>query len=428
MSVFTNRIVALIIFLITIIGIIYIIKTTKKEKNILHTHTKKLNIILIILSFILFISSLIINLINIDEYSIKNIIDTIFNSISIGLIPLPITTSIIYYIFDCSKNEYYHIKTIISNEDIPKSLYNKLRKAHINLIIVSEKNPSLEIKELKKEQLNKNIIKTKSFFINSKDYNNILDLFSNKDEVIYSTNVSSTYKEIIDSRGNEDNYIRTIKYLISSYLPLILSVLLFWFTSFPFTSNLLLIVTIKVYTLITSLFVYKNMPFDTDIKLRYPKPSKVFIPSQELLLNVIQSFLVFFILTIPYMYILTLGGSEKFVTTIYLITFIYANIFLTYVNYSESSMLKNIFVSLKNIKLDIMVLVSIAFTIIINYIHIFNTTNIGIRNYFGCVLFAFIGTIIFDITKFARFITIRGDKKHETKNHKKHRRSKLNNS
>jgi hypothetical protein len=86
-------------------------------------------------------------------------------------------------------------------------------------------------------------------------------------------------------------------------------------------------------------------------------------------------------------------------------------------------MIKNIIKSFKNIRMIIYLLIIIFITIIINFVTILGTDNIGIQNYFVCIIFGLIPLLILEIIKLARFTTMKGKKKNVPKNNKRHKKS-----
>ena len=174
--------------------------------------------------------------------------------------------------------------------------------------------------------------------------------------------------------------------------------------------------------------IYKKMPYDEDIRERKVKNKNVVLGKQELLFTIIESFYISFVITLPYMYIMSQGGTQQFANTTYYLIFIYSELFIIYSNISESFILINIFKSFKNIYLILYSIFNILIILLLNFTTIFNTRNIYLHNNISCILFSLIPIVFIEITKLARYFTLKGKKKNENKNNKKQRRSKSNNS
>lgn len=409
-----NIILSLIIIIILFIYSIY---TSKKYKRIIQTELyKKINKIkkiLYILSILLFIIFLIINLSILgtnppEEETIK----CFLKALSIAVIALPISLDTLYLVSFNDEENYSHIKTIIT-DIYDKELINKYNKANINVILLSDKKTDLKTiseKKFTKSDLKETIqIKTD----NNKILDKQIDKYTTKKEF---KSLDTLYNKIINSRGVHDNYLRTIKYLIATYLPIILSYLFLIFMQFPVTYNILLIALLKLYTTLISRIVYKHLPYDKDIPNRQVKPTNVLIPSQELFLLLIDCFIIFFTLTLPYMYVLAKDTGILFANTIYFVLFAITNTLLTYYYLNDSSFIFNIIKNITKVRIHIFTIISIIFIIFINFNNYFLTRNIGIKNILGCLIISVTGILILELTKLARFISTKGRKNNETKN------------
>ena len=399
-------IIALIILFLIILLKIYQIKKNKDcYKKELYHQAKKFNLFLYCLSLLIFTICLIVNTHNAESNSSLNII---LNSLAIAFITMPLSINTLYLTSFKDEEKYSHIKTIVTDQ-YNSNLIKKFNRAGINVIILTPKKLKTKIKVISESEVDKKLLK-KNIIINTSNKDLLNDL--NKDFTYYEfTDLTNAYDKIYQARGLADNYIRTIKYNITTYLPLLLCYIIFNIAGFPTYSNLLLILILKVFTIIINETIYKTMPFDSDIATRKPKPTSIFIGSQEIFITIIESFCIAFTLSLPYMFTLAQGVSLNFANTIYLISFIYINLFMTYSLYSEHNILYNIFKSLKNIKIDLYVLVSIIITIGINYFTYFTTRNIGLKNYCSSVLVSIVPILIFELTKFARFTTTRKKEK-----------------
>lgn len=343
--------------------------------NELSLKYKKYQKIIFIVSLVLFAISLIITKFNL-------------NSLSILIITIPIFQNKIYE--KCFNNEEHieYIKTIITNKKYKKNEIKLLSKAGVK-VIESEKEDKIK-KEL-------------TYY----DFDNKINAID----------------EIYESRGKHDNFIRTLKFNMLINIILVIPFIFFNIIGFPFMYQISLAILIKVIMILLSIFVYPYLPYDTDIMTRKPKPQNIFIGKEELYLVAIQSILIIFTLTIPYMFLLANGATYELVNTIFLIGFVYSILFLTIVNLSEKIFFINMIKILKNIRLIVLLISTILLSLFFYYIPTFNTKQISLQNYISIIIFVLLGVVLFDITKFARFTTVKGSKKYERKNNKKHRRS-----
>lgn len=422
----TNILISITIIVLIIITNIYITRTKKNIlKQTLYNKIHKIKIFLYILSLIIFIILLIINLIPLGNTpSTKEIIKSIMKSLPISLLLLPLSLDTLYQKFFTDEEKYSHVKTIVTkiyNEDIIK----KLNDADINVILLSEEKTKLN--KIKEDKITSNILK-ETIQINTSNLK-LIDKKINKENSIKEfKNIKNLYSKIETSRSIHDNYIRTVKYLTYTYLPLIISYIILTILSFPIEYNLLLISLLKAYTTIKTAYLYKHLPYDLDIMSRKVKPSNIIIGNQEMIFLLMESFVISFAITTPYMYVLANGGSINVANTLLIEIFIIINTFLPYYQINDYSFIKNIFKYLNIIKIHIFTLISIIIIIIFNYTKYFSTTNIKIQNNIACLIFSVIIILLLEITKLARFQTKRGSKKNEIKNNKKSRRSKSNNS
>ena len=423
-----NIIISIILFCIIIIFNVYQKKRVKNiYKDTLYNKISNLKKILYIFSIITFIIVLILNIViygNITDT--KTTISYIVNALSICILTSPITISNLYICYFKDEERISHIKTIVTN-NINSNLLKKFKKADINIIYLSSKENDFKLKTIEEKDIQKSLL-TKNIQIKT-DNLNIIDNLINKENTIKEyKNTTELYNKIYNARGTHDNFIRGLKYTIRTYLAIIISYILLLIMGFPFTYNLLLAIILKIFTIITTNIIYKKMPYDKDIMERKVKDKNVVLGKQELLFTIIESFYISFVITLPYMYIMSQGGTQEFANTTYYLIFIYSELFIIYSNISESFILINIFKSFKNIYLILYSIFNILIILLLNFTTIFNTRNIYLHNNISCILFSLIPIVFIEITKLARYFTLKGKKKNENKNNKKQRRSKSNNS
>ena len=132
-----------------------------------------------------------------------------------------------------------------------------------------------------------------------------------------------------------------------------------------------------------------------------------------------ECFIITFALTIPYMYFLANGVSISIAFTILIVTFIIINSLLPYYQLNDSSFIKNIFKNIKNMRLNISLLISICMIFIVNFTKLFKTANIQLQNNMACLVISIFTILILELPKIARFSAKRGRRKNEIKNNKK---------
>ena len=404
-----NLIIASLLLIIIIIFKIIIIHKHKVNKNkTLYQYTKRLIIASIIISIVVFASSLLINISN-STTSLDDTITSLINAFSISLITFPISLITLYHTSFQDEEQISHIKTIITN-NFDSTLIRKFNKAGINVIIFSTNNYPSKIKTIEVEEIEPKLLH-KNIQIKTDDYHLIENTIDKKNTIYVLDNLKDFYLKLKKSRGTEDNYIRGIKYLIITYFPLILSYYFLSILNFPITYNLLTIIILKIYTIINSEYLLKNLPYDTDIMTRKPKPTNIFIGKQETIFLILESFCILFILNIPYMLAIVENGPEDFANSLFYTLFIMINILYTISIISDSNIIKNMFKSLKSISLIIYFILSIGLICLINFTNFLDTTSIGWHNCISCILFSLIAISINELIKLARFTTTKGRKK-----------------
>lgn len=424
----TNLIIsAILLVLIIILNIYQKRKAVEIYKDTLYQKSNKLKKTLYLLSCLTFIVVLIINLIVLgNDPSIKTTITYLVNSLSMLILISPLTLSNLYINYFKNEEKISHTKTIITNK-IDDKLLKKFKKADINIILLSQEKQNLKLKVIEEIQIKKSLL-TKNIHINT-DNLNILDKLINKENTIKEfKNIKKLYNDIYNARGTHDNYIRNIKYIIRTYLSLIISYIFLLIMGFPVVYNILLVIILKIFTILTSTLVYKKLPYDKDIMERKVKNKKILLGKQETFLTIIESFCVSFAITLPYMFVLSQGSSQELANTLYYIVFIYIELFLTFSNISDSFIIVNVFQSIKNIRLIFYTIISILLVLFFNYTSIFNTRNIYLQNNLSSILFSLVPVIFIELTKLSRYLSMKGKKKNELKNNKKQRRSQSNNT
>ena len=418
-----TNLLAIILSLVVLLILIYIKDTQARigstEYGPLYFKLRRFNRTLSIISIILFIIAAFVDYkSNYFDHSWMSATRIMIDALSVAIITLPISLSNLYNSSIKEKERIAYTKYIVTNRYDLKKIY-KFNKAGINVIILAEeafdtKIKTVKEKDFKKSMLNNNlvVITDNKKFLKNIDY----ALFEYRD-------LNKAYDKIRTARGTVDNLIRTVKYNTLSYLPIFLVYVNLVITNFPILYNILAIMCMKLITTIGSEYVYKKMPYDSDLMERLPYEEGKYISVQEKFFILFTSVCAMFCYTLPYQYIAFEGGTNELSLTIFFCTFIFNNIFITYCLYSESAIIKNIFKSLKYWRLVVFIISLIVFSILINFIHVIGTKNIGLHNYCSCITFGLAPILILEAIKLARFLTVKRRDKNESKNNKKSKRS-----
>ena len=282
------------------------------------------------------------------------------------------------------------------------------------MIYLTKEKGVLSLEDAIKTSLSKNIISIKEDD-SKKIERRIKDTY-------YNDSIIESYHLIEQSRGVHDNYIRTLKFIFVIYLSLFFTTISFFAQGFPIYSNLFNMMVLKLITYLLAEYVYKYLPFDTDIMTREPKEKNRIMSFQEWMIIVLEAFCICFTLSIPYMFILANDGSLALTYTILVITLIYTMIWYTYAAISEKAVIKNIIHSFK-LKSILLTLGAILLSIILLFLPRAGFTNIGLKNYLVSILISLIPILFIEITKLARYTSRKGKKKYGNKNNKKSKRS-----
>ena len=418
-----TNLISIILSLVILLVLIYIKdiqgrKHRTKEFGPLYFRLRKISRLLLIISILLFFLACFIDVkTNYYDRSWLSFITIVINALSVALITLPISISNLYSNSLKERERISYTKYVVTSIYDLKSIY-KLNKAGINVIILTEDDIKSRIKTVEEKDFNRRLLNS-NLIIKTSNKNFLKDL-----ENAYHENrsLNKAYEKIRTSRGTIDNIVRTIKYNYLIYLPILLLYLDLILTGFPVLYNILVIMFIKLITTIASEYVYSKMPYDSDLMERRSFSINRYIGKQEILFIIFTSVCALFCFSLPYQHIIYESGTNELALTIFLSSLLFYNIFITYCLYSEHSLIKNFIHSIKNLRVLIFACCLFIITILINFIHILGTKNVGFQNYFITIIFGLIPVLIIEIVKFARFITVKRVK-NENKNYKKHQRS-----
>ncbi|HAB65788.1 MAG TPA: hypothetical protein DCE23_00325 [Firmicutes bacterium] len=418
----TELIISLIIIMITLITKAIVIKkrnlkeyAVDESNNTINKCEKKISLFLSILSLIIFISVLIY-----DKTSLnKSLIDSIVGALTIALIVYPINFKSLHkVIFFNELDEKNTIKTIVSSTEKSKYFLDCIIRTGLNVILIknTEKN-SLGLKKLKKSEINKETIKENFHYRSSNIH--ALDEYLDPETTYYETeHLDYIYEDVYCSRKYYASYILSVKHLISTYLPLILSYIILNIIGFNFKCSLLLVALLKVVSFIIIAHIYDKLTLRIkDVENRNPKSHDLYINSQELIFSIIQGLINFFMITIPYIVILSMSGDSNLAICLYTTVFIFSIIFST-ISYDDEDFFIRFLIDKitgkRRIEIDFSTLLFfillIISSLIFNIIVTSSLNNIGLKNYITCICFGF-STILFnELIKLARYFTEKGRK------------------
>ena len=419
-----TNLLSIIFSLIVLLLIIFIKDMASRHSKNVHHRTlyyklTNFNRLLIVISIIIFIIVTTIDY-NINNYerSWLSFITIVLNGLAISILALPLSVSNIYNTTFEDEERLLDTKYIVT-KIYDKKMIQKFNRAGIKVIIISKEKIDSKIKvvsekNLKKQTINSNlIIQTDNEKVVKKIPNALYEF----------DDLKKCYKVLEAARSKADNISRIMKYNTLTYVPLILLYFVLVIAGYPVIYSILITLLIKLLTIMTTEYVYKKMPHDSDLMNRMPIENGKIVGYQEKLFVFFTCIASVFCYTLPYQYIVYSGGTINLAITILLTTLIFNNIFTTYHLYSESSIANNIIKSFKNINILVYVIALIVVSILINYVTFLGTKNIGLQNYIVCVVLGLIPLLILEIVKFARFMTPKGKKKHAIKNNKRNKKS-----
>lgn len=391
----------IILLVILLIKLIILDNHEKGKENKISKTENTISIILTIISIIVFFISLYCN------RTTGELLEVIIKSLPIPLIILPVNFSFLYRIPYYSYNmEKCNTKTVVTNLDNNKEYVEELNNSGVNVILINNnKNNSYGFKTLKLEEINSSSIKT-SFHYRSKDIYALDDYLDSETTIYEQDSIMNAFESIIDGRIFYEQYVEMIKYIISMNLPLLLSYTVLTIIGFPFSCNLVLIALLKLLTFVTNTLLISTKQVDaTEAAKRHPKDKNLYIPSQELIFGIIQGLVNFFVMTIPYMLVISENGNTELAFRLYLHVYLFANLF------EAISLSSNYFIVVTQFKEVIpmkyryipAIVITIFITLILNYLNIFTTINIGVKNYISCACFGLATIFLNELIKFARY-------------------------
>lgn len=419
-----------ILMLFIIINLIFTF--TSSDKNEFFLPKEKQNIKLnFIIAFFLSLISTIIFFTNLNNNTIQNLLNSLIYFLSNFLILFPYEISKKYRKKTLLNNDNYYqlacTKTIIlldEQTDITLKKYLKIfHRAGINIII----NNKIKLST----NLSKYFIKTSMKDLNNKNVNSNLQItdaidlpkierISKNNEIICCqkfSDLKNVLKKIHISRNIFNDLKRTIIYRNIFSISIVISNILMPLLGFPicFSSKQLVLISFILYLFVEFFFLY--LPHDKKIMNKIPILKKDSIYNKE---NKIFSFMqilnIVFAVTISYMASLVNELSYEMSVSILITTYLFTIFFITFQNISDNATIFNILLNLKNkVALSFIVIIFLL-TIFISKIPYLSLKNINPNNYIRCIILALVFVLWFDITKLARFTTVRKKDKDDKNN------------
>ncbi len=384
-------IIVFLILLIIVCEFIFLKGSVNCKNSKLYLKTRKLFVAFSIIALIIGCGITVCNIL-IDK---SKILDGLF--LMIFLLPLEIwnlKNDKIFLIENLSYTKY-----VVLNKVISKKRVDEYNKAHIRVIMLSNENVKYKIDNYNKSDINNTIFKKNALIRDA----NISDIKKYIRDYITDDN----YNEILEARGMYDNYLKRINFYILCYLPFILCNILFIILGYPFTYNYIILLLFKICNILISKYVYGRMNYDTDIMNRSIRDRGKIFYFQELMIVLMQSFFIFFGLSIVYIYFMTSLYDVNVSNSVFIICYIYMLMWITFVNMSEKIMVINVIKSYNRLFVWIYIVLIIIINILICNVKYFDIYNIGLRACLGCVGFSLLFVIISDVFKLARYTTIK---------------------
>lgn len=406
-----NLIISIVLLVVIIFYKTFEFKKNKGKKN------KKLLWSYLISIFAFFIS-LFIN-IWIDGNATDKTLEYLMHAFSFLILMWPFSYSGLEYTRSKVNKKLAYVKTIVTNV-YDKKYIDCFKKASISVIVLSEEDRKYSLPVYQEDEKEKYLKKLdKSFVIKTSNKKILKKELDQETTCFWFDDLDKLYKDIYASRGEVDTFVRTIKYLIITYIPIFLSYLFLSMIQFPWNYNLMLVVLLKIITLLSSRVIYSKIDYDVDLMERGYFLEGKYFSKQEKMFLFIQSILIMCFITLPYMFILAQGGSQAFANTLLYIIFIYSNLFMTISYLSEENLFKNLIKLWKNKRILLFSISCIILTLYFNFFDYFMTRNIEVHNYVACICFGFIPVLFNEYIKLARYMTKKGRRKNEFKNNKK---------
>ncbi len=225
------------------------------------------------------------------------------------------------------------------------------------------------------------------------------------DLIITDDNLDKISDAILQGRKIYNNLKKAIRYIISIHIPIIFTasfpLLLGW--KYPNIFTPIHIIFLELIMGPTCSIFYEREPAESNLMDKAPRPPKQnMFSGKELLLSIVQGFIITLGLLSQYYYYMMHNLAIDFVRTIVFTTLILSNIFLTLCNRSFEETL-NKTMRYKNSLVPYTLSISVIFLISILFItpirNIFQLTGIGLHHFFICLLVSLVCTGWFELYK-----------------------------
>ncbi|CAN5751534.1 cation-translocating P-type ATPase [soil metagenome] len=226
--------------------------------------------------------------------------------------------------------------------------------------------------------------------------------------ILVDDDLSHMIDAVAIGRKIYDNLKKAIQYIVSIHIPIILIVTLPLLLMWKFT-NIFSPVHVIFLELImgpTCSIIYENEPMEPGTMMRPPrKMEATFLSFSQLLVSIIQGFVITAgCLAIGYYY-LQQGADQKMVRTVIFISLLFSNIFLTLINRSfRYSIFKTI--RYKNNLVRIVVTITLIFIAALLYIpfmqQLFQLRSVSFTILATCIVTGFLSTCWIEVWKLFR--------------------------
>lgn len=356
---------------------------------------------------ILFFISIIIPIIYLIIYFILNhsiSLTITYNTVLFFFILCPITIYKSYNIYFKDEEKYSHIQYVVTQSVPTSKELKKYHKSHINLIILNNdiklKIKSISINKLELTNISSNII------IKDTTIEEFKHKYPSNNQLLYSSNLDTTYKKIYTSRGVHDNYIRNLRKNLTFNLILILTFIGNTISNFPLPISITSALVLKLLMIIESKYYNPKLPFDIDIENRFPKPENIIFGRQDLTLSIIIAIIAFCGLNLSYNYLITETMLYFIPAVIYHIILTFEYLLYHFMEYSEELLTINIIKAIPKKRLIIPLIFIIIIFIVFSFI-----SKIGLYNCFGSFVIAFLSLFLYEIIKILRLLPKKGKSK-----------------
>lgn len=223
--------------------------------------------------------------------------------------------------------------------------------------------------------------------------------------VITNDDLEKLVTGIAAGRRIYSNIKKSVQYIISIHIPIILTVSLPLFLGwvFPHIFTPVHVIFLELVMGPTCSIVYENEPLEKNAMKKPPRAlSDTFLNWRELTVSIIQGLVITAGILWMYQYSVSLGNDESKTRALVFSTLIFANILLSFVNRSFYYSVFESFKNRNNLLLGISILVLLLLLIIL-YVNqvsaFFNVTSLSLSELSGTLVLAAISVLWFEVFK-----------------------------